>query len=157
MAMNKGAMAASVSGCSGLPQTPELVLVCDGIINELTVNGSATFGSPICPISGLSAPSLAEFFSQGLVGQTHYPMGEQIAQGIVDHIMNVGKVSYPNDNASNIYMYDGKIINLDGTEMASLIESNVGAPFTSPIMISFYVCICTYIMANAQVDYGVIS
>ncbi len=167
MAVNFNDLADEIASAIAAPKTPEIIGFSKAVLEELTVNGSATyndFASPH-PISGMTESSLANKIATYIGGRgPATTMSIKYAKGIVDHIQNDGFVEYgskplnpPTVNPGQEWMNDGTIKSLVGVSMANEIELNIGSPFMSAKLIAKCTAICDHIMNNAEVEVGVIS
>ena len=166
MATNVNLLASEIATALGAPVTPEIIGFSQALLDEFTGNCTATMNDYPTPhtMSGMDESRLAtnSAIAMGKAGQ-ETDMTIKYCKGIIDHIQNDGIVTYASKPPSSTvppgeeWMNDGTISGLDGSAMASEIESNVGAPFMSPKLIAKCSAICDHIMTNAEVEEGVIS
>lgn len=167
MSVNSSQLAGEIAtGINQIFVTTQVEAFAAGVLDELTQNGSATFGNIAGPhpISGLSGSSMA--------GRIAPPAGypgvsaelQNFCQAIADHINNNGVVTYegPEPNppvlpASQAWFQGGTVSGLNGPGLASEVVAAVGYPGTSPELIGFCSAITGHIEANAEVTSGVIS
>jgi len=166
MALNANDLATEIRNAMGFPapNSPQLVGWAQGVINEITTNGSATFGTTPGPhtISGMTGASMASFVVASSGG--NYPVATSeltaFCQGIINHIQGDGQVFYTGPNTgipATSWFQGGTITNLDGSAMANEIVTQVGYPNASPELIAECTAIVDHIEGNAEVESGVIS
>ena len=166
MATNAPQLANEIRAAMGfpLPVSQQLIGFAQGILEELTMNGIATFDSGIPgphSISGMVGVSMAtkvhNYAGWAEAGPT--PQLINYCTGIVQHIHGMGIVTYvgPPPPAIPDYFLGGTISGLDGTIMANTIAGLVPYPGTSPELIAKCTAIVTHIMVNAEVVSGIIS
>lgn len=167
MAVNSSQLATQLA--AGINQgftTAQVEAFAAGVLDELTQNGSATFGDIAGPhpISGLSGPSMAS----KIAPPAGYPgisaTLQNFCQAIADHINNNGTVTYtgpppapPALPASEAWFLGGTISGLNGPGLASEVAAAVGYPGVSSQLIGFCSAITDHLEANAEVTSGVIS
>lgn len=132
------------------------------------VNGAGSNGL----ISMLQATRLAS----AVVSSAGYPFTStqvsQVCVEIVSHIQTLGTVSFATGNIQGVCTnspitpgtlsggtgVNGTISGLDGTILANAIHTSVGYPgMTSIKLIQFCTAIVSYIMANADVSYSLVT
>jgi len=141
-----------------------LVAWAQGVINELTINGSATFGTTPSghSISGLTDTSMAAYIVAELA--FYDPATSKLidfCDAICTHVESDAVVTYVSPvglpNPALNYLNGGTISGMNGTVLANLVATTVGYPSTSSLLIAFCTAVVNYIHANAEVEVGVIS
>jgi hypothetical protein len=167
MAVNPSQLAIQLA--NGIGQTfttAQVEAFASGILDELTQNGSATFGDIAGPhpISGLSGASMANQIAPAAGYPGISDTLQNFCQAIADHITDNGVVTYtgpaPNPPAippSEAWFLGGTISGLNGPGLALEVAAAVGYPGTSAELIGFCSAITDHIEANAEVTSGVIS
>jgi len=164
MATNAPQLADEIAAAIGQSfTTAQLIGFATGVLEEVTQNGSATFGGfpGPHPISGLSGSSMAN----KVVTYVGYPFVSSVliafCGAIADHIMTNGQVTYTSPiiplDPANSWTSNGTISGLNGPQLASEIQAAVGYPFVSTQLIGFATAITDHIMNNAEVNFGVIT
>lgn len=169
MATNPAQLATEMA--NGINQTIPTVAVqawAIGVLQDLTLNGSATFGNMQSghPISGLSGAAMAGFIIAASAG--FYPnVSTQLLNfctAVANHITSNGTVEYsgpppapPAVPPSAAWFTGGTVSGLDGSAMATEVAASVGYPSVTPELIGFCTAIADHINNNAQVESGVIS
>lgn len=143
--------------------TTQVMGFAHGILEELTQNGTATFGfTPTGhTISGMTAASMAGKIATYAGYGYASPELVNFCMGIVTHIQGAAIVTYtgpifPPPPPPGWFL-GGTISGLSGPAMASLVQSYVGYPSVSPQLLAKCTAIANHIMTNASVVSGVIS
>lgn len=162
MATSPALLADEVATALGNPGniTSQVLGWATGLLEELTQNGSATFGgfAGPHPISGMSGSSMAT----KIANYAGYPGANSTliayCNGIVSHIQGSGTVTYtsPTGLPPNWFL-GGTISGLSGSAMAAEVASSVGYPGVSPELLAKCTAIADHITGNAEVVSGVIS
>jgi hypothetical protein len=148
------------------PNSAQIIGWAQGILEELTQNGTATsrnFPGPH-PISGMSGASMAS----KIASYAGYPgvssTLNNYCNAIVQHIQSNGQVFYTAPVAAPpaipppaAWFLNGTISGLSGSTMASLIVSQVGYPGVSSQLLAKCNAIVAHIQSNALVTDGVIA
>lgn len=158
MSLNPSALAAAMaSGIGQSSPTSELSGFAQGIIEELTSNGVAAQGPQSGNmISGISGSSMAtKVVAAAGYGSVSSKLSS-FCNGIVSHITSAGMVSYtaPGPGFWNL---GGTISGLSGSAMAATVASDVGYGSVSSELSGMCNAICNHIIANGDVEAGVIS
>jgi hypothetical protein len=146
--------------------TQQVTAFATGVLDELTQNGSATFGNipGPHPISGLTGASMAS----RIVAAAPYPFTSpelvNFCTAIADHINNNGVVTYagpppapPGLQPPDAWFQGGTVSGVNGPLMATEVAAAVGYPFVSTQLIGKCTAIADHINNNAEVESGVIS
>jgi len=137
-----------------------------GVLDELTQNGSATFGNipGPHPISGLSGASMASRIVAAGPYTFVSPELANFCTAIADHITANGVVTYagpppapPGLPPPDAWFTGGVVSGVNGPGMAAEVAAAVGYPFVSTQLIGKCTAIADHINNNAQVESGVIS
>lgn len=168
MALSGSGLAEEIRSAMNFPSPTSTQLIgwATGIVEEITTNGMATFGTIAGPhpISGLTGSSMAG----KVANYAGYPgVSAQLLNfctAIANHIMTNGVVTYagpppapPAIPPSAAWYTGGTISGLSGSLMASDVASAVGFPGVSAPLLNKCTAIANHIMTNAQVESGVIS
>lgn len=163
MATNATQLADEIRSAMGfpLPVSPQLIGWATGVLDELTSNGSATFGGMAGghPISGMTGSSMASKVAAAAGYPSVTSELENFCTAIVDHIESDGIVTYigPVPPTMPDWFLGGTISGLDGSALAVLVKDAVGYPSVTSELETFCTAFTDHIMNNAEVESGVIS
>lgn len=162
MATNYTQLAGEIATALGHPGnvTPQVLGFARGILEELTLNGSASFGGTPGPhpISGLSGTSMASRVRSYAGYSTVTSQLQGFCTGIATHIMT-GVVTYtgPTSPTPPNWFLGGTISGMTGSGMANLVKSSVPFPNVTSQLLAMCQAVVNHIQSNAQVASGVIA
>jgi len=161
MALSGSSLAQEIANAMGQTLTPQLTCFGNGIVNELK-QGVAGVGIPVGNlITGLQGSRAATEIGNCIASQVPTKLITYMTAMMV-YIMTDGTVTYsgPPPPATNIWTIGGKIVGLDGDDMAQFIYEEAfitEAPACPDQLKDKCNAVCDYILLNAEVENGVIS
>ena len=165
MPVNPSGLADEMADSMGQDVTDELKGIAQGILDELTLQGIATFGlipGPH-PVVGLTPPTMAAKIVSAGGAKTITPQLLGLCTGIVSGLATaIVTYAAPPQTIPPIapildWFTGGLIAGLAGPVMAVQISSALGFPAPTPELINMANSIVNHIQANAQVESGKIS
>ena len=157
MSVNAPGMADEIRSAMGFPTpvTAQLVGWSQGVLDELTISGSAATGSPSGnAISGLTGASMAARIQSG----AGYPSVSTellaYATALSNYINGNAVVAYTNPPTNDS---GGTISGMTGAAMAVAVAAGVGFPSVSSELLAKCTAIVDHIQSNALVNGGIIA
>jgi len=162
MVLVASAMAQSIADAMGKPEvSADLIAFCQGIVDEITQNGVATFGGSASghTISGITGASLASKIESNVPFPSITAELIGYCTGICNHIIASSIVTYSGPPAppGNDWFEGGTISGTNGAGMATMIKNEVGFPSVTQDLINHCTGIANNINSDAEVESGVIS
>lgn len=159
MAVNAPQLAIEMTNAMGypLPASTELEAFATGLLNGLTGGVATTGPASGNTISGIVGPSIAAEIASLI--PTYSGVSTELnnfCTAYATYVMASAIVTYTGPGTPS-YFTGGTISGLIGAALAATIQSTVGYPFISTKLLAMSTAIVDHIIANAEVESGVIS